>query len=314
MAVVPGANLARFRGQGVWLLLGVVAGIAALSAPAFAEWGNLSNVLRQASVLGLLAIGQTFVVAAGMIDLSVGLNAGLVVVLACSMSADGWSMLSVTLAMLMLAMTVGLLNGLLVTQLGVDSLIATFGMLSILQGTIFTITDRSVGSAGEALKWLADADIHGLPVSAIFLAAVAAIAHLVFARTRFGHHLLAVGGNVDAARRVGIPVVRIRNGCFLMAGLFAGAGGLLLAGRLGTGYPLAGVGLELDSIVAVVLGGTALAGGRGSVIRSLAGVLVLVIVSNAMNLLGISAFVQTFVKGLIVMLAILANRGSVRYR
>ncbi|MDX5360057.1 MAG: ABC transporter permease [Alphaproteobacteria bacterium] len=302
----PAIDLSR---TGIWLLLGAAVLLAAAGLPEFREAGNLANVVRQSSALGLLAIGQTFVILAGLIDLSVGMAAGLVVVLACAlMGGDAAATLPVALAMLALGAGIGAVNGTLANTLRVHPLILTFGMLFVLQGAIFTYTDRSVGRASEPLQTLANGDIAGIPISGLVLVAAAVAAHLVITRTRFGHHLVAVGGHAESARRSGIPVARIRFLAFVISGVFAAAGGLVLAGRLGTGYPLAGSGLELDAIVAVVLGGTALSGGRGSVVRSVAGVLVLAVASNVLNLLEVSAFVQIFVKGVIVIAAILANQ------
>jgi ribose/xylose/arabinose/galactoside ABC-type transport system permease subunit len=298
-----------FESSGIWLLLAVAVLVAAATIPAFRETTNLANILRQSSVLGLLAIGQTFVIAAGMIDLSVGMIAGLVVVLTCwALGADPSLTFAVAGLMLVLGTAIGAVNGILVNRLKLHPLILTFGMLSILQGVIFTLTDRSIGRASPMLQTLANGDFFGFPLSALLLLTALALFHVVFSHTRFGYHLLAAGGNAESARRAGIDVRRARLGCFAISGFCAALAGLLLAGRLGTGYPLAGTGLELDSIVAVVLGGTALAGGRGSVIRSVGGVIALTIISNVLNLLEVSAFVQMFIKGLIVVVAILVNQ------
>lgn len=298
-----------FEASGIWLLLGSAVIVAAASMPAFREPANLANIVRQSGVVGLLAIGQTFVIAAGMIDLSVGMIAGLVVVLTCWMLGGDPSMsLGVVVLMLALGGFIGAFNGLMVNRLKVHPLILTFGMLSLLQGVIFTITDRSIGRASPVLQALANGDFLGIPYSAFLLVAVMLALSLVFTRTRFGYHVVAVGGNAESARRAGINVASVRLICFLISGVCAGLAGIVLAGRLGTGYPLAGAGLELDAIVAVVLGGTALAGGRGSVIRSVAGVLVLSVLSNILNLLEVTAFVQMLMKGLIVVAAILLNQ------
>lgn len=294
---------------GIWLLLAVAVLVAGVTIPAFRDPANLANILRQSSVLGILAIGQTFVIATGMIDLSVGMIAGLVVVLACWMLGNDPSLtFAVVALMLLLGASIGAFNGLLINRLKLHPLILTFGMLSVLQGAIFTFTDRSVGRASPMLQAVANDDVWGFPLSAVLLFAVLAAFHVVFTYTRFGHHLIAAGGNAEGARRAGIDVGRIRLLCFVISGGTAALAGLLLAGRLGTGYPLAGTGLELDAIVAVVLGGTALAGGRGSVIRSIGGVIALTIISNVLNLMEVSAFVQLFIKGVIVVVAILVNQ------
>jgi ribose/xylose/arabinose/galactoside ABC-type transport system permease subunit len=291
-----------------WVLLFLFA--AALAAiPEFRTAENLANVLTQSAPLGVLAVGQTLVIIAGLIDLSVGQLAGLAVVLVCAL-ADGnsaWT-LPVVLLALLLGGGVGAVNGVLANRLRLNPLILTFGMLSVLQGTIFVWTDRSIGRAPAELAWLANGRVYGMPVAALLVVAVALGTHAVLRYSRLGLDLAALGGNEESARRVGVPTGRVRLAAFVLSGLSAGLAGILIAGRLGTGYPIAGAGYELDAIVAVVLGGTALAGGRGSVGGTLAAVLVLGVVSNVLNLLQISAFVQMVAKGLIVILAILANQ------
>lgn len=309
MAVARAQRWLAFERDGIFLLLAATVVISAMTIPAFRDPANLANVIRQAGVLGILAIGQTFVIVAGMIDLSIGMIAGLVVVLS-SVLLYGEAALTLPVVALMILVGggIGLLNGVLLNTLRLHPLILTFGMLSVLQGAIFSFTDKSVGRTSEPLSILANGDIFGIPWSAILLMGLAIGAHVLFARTQFGYHLVAAGGNPESARRAGINVERIRLAVFVISGATAGLAGVLLAGRLGTGYPLAGSGLELDAIVAVVLGGTLLSGGRGSVWRSLAGVLMLAVISNVLNLLGVSAFVQQFIKGVIVIVAILLNQ------
>jgi ribose/xylose/arabinose/galactoside ABC-type transport system permease subunit len=300
------ALLAR---TGIYWLLLVIFAAAFAAIPEFRTAENLANVLTQSAPLGVLAVGQTLVIIAALIDLSVGQLAGLVVVLVCAL-ADGsssWT-IPVVLVALLLGACVGAVNGVLANRLRLDPLILTFGMLSVLQGIIFVWTDRSIGRAPPELAWLANGRVLGLPVAALLVAAAAFGAHWLLRRTRLGLHLAALGGNEESARRVGVPTGRVRLAAFVLSGLSAALAGLLIAGRLGTGYPIAGAGYELDAIVAVVLGGTALAGGRGSIAGTLAAVLVLGLVSNILNLLQISAFVQMVAKGLIVILAILANQ------
>lgn len=308
MAVATTRRL-NVENTGIWVLLTLTLLFASITIPAFRDPANLANVLRQSSILGLIAIGQTFVIAAGMIDLSVGMIAGLVVVLACwALGIDPSLTIVVMGGALVLGAGVGAFNGILVNALRIHPLILTFGMLSVLQGLIFTFTDRSVGLASPLLQLLANGNLVGVPIAALILLGAMVAMHWLLSSTRFGYHLLAAGGNPESARRAGINVERMRFLAFVISGACAAAGGLLLAGRLGTGYPLAGTGLELDAIVAVVLGGTALAGGRASVIRTVAGVVALATMSNVLNLLEVSAFVQMFLKGLIVVAAILVNQ------
>jgi ribose/xylose/arabinose/galactoside ABC-type transport system permease subunit len=283
--------------------------VGAASSPEFRTPENVANVLKQSAALGVLAIGQSFVIVGGMIDLSVGQLAGLIVVFTADLM-QGRPELTLPAILLALALGagVGAINGWLNNRLRIHPLILTFGMLSILQGVIFVYTDRSVGLVSPAFRRIADGSVLGVPSAALLLAVLSLGAAFLLHRTRFGHHLMAIGGSEENARRAGIDAGRIKLIAFALSGLGAGVAGILLAGRLGTGYPNAGAGYELDAIVAVVLGGTALAGGRGTIAGTIAAVLVLGIASNLLNLLEVSAFVQMLIKGLIVILAILVNQ------
>jgi ribose/xylose/arabinose/galactoside ABC-type transport system permease subunit len=192
-----------------------------------------------------------------------------------------------------------------VNRLRIEPLILTFGSLSILQGAIFSYTDRSVGAAPEALRWLANERLLGWPVAGLLLIVIGLLAHALLRHTRFGLRLLATGDDPESTRRAGVNVARVRWGAFVLSSMGAALGGLLVAGRLGTGYPNAGQGFELDAIVAAVLGGTSLAGGRASITGTIGAVLVLGVIANVLNLLEVSAFVQTLAKGFIVVGAIL---------
>ena len=290
------------------LLLALLIGSAA-TIPAFRTAENLANVVTQAAALGLVAIGQTFVIIGGLIDLSVGQLLGLTVVLICALM-DGHSERTIPALLLAIGLGVGIgvVNGWLLNLLRIHPLILTFGMLSILQGAIFAYTDQSVGAVSPEIAWLANGRVGGLPVALIVLAVVAVAGHLLLTRTPFGQSLRATGGHAENARRAGVNVPRVRLLALMLSGLGAGLGAILVAGRLGSGYPNAGQGFELDAIVAVVLGGTSLAGGRGSVPGTIAAVLLLAAVSNVLNLMEVSSFVQMFAKGLIVVVAILVGR------
>ena len=294
---------------GIVILLVSMLIAAMLATPEFRTLNNLSNVALQTAALAILAIGQTVVIIAGLIDLSVGMLIGLVVVITSDLM-NGQS--AMTMAGIFVALGlgagIGLVNGLLNYLLRIDPLILTFGMLSVLQGTIFVYTDRSVGRTSPEFAWMANGTIFGIPFAVILLAAVAGATYFLMNRTRFGYHVYAVGGNEEHARRAGIKTHRIKVWVFVISGITAGISGILVAGRLGTGYPNAGSGYELDAIVAVVLGGTSLAGGRGSILGTVAAVFVLGITSNTLNLLEVSSFVQILIKGLIVIAAILLNQ------
>jgi ribose/xylose/arabinose/galactoside ABC-type transport system permease subunit len=310
MTMLVSASLSDIAGRyGIYLLLAALAAFAAVASPEFATAGNLVNLINQSAALAILAIGQTFVVAAGLIDLSVGQLLGLVAVLVCDL-ADGKEAMAPASVVLALAVGggVGLVNGLLYRWLAIHPLILTFGMLSILQGAIFTYTDQSIGQAPPALLWAAGGSIAGIPFALVLMVVAGLAAHYLLKGTRFGLHLRAVGANPENARRAGVRVDRIALAAFILSGLSAGVAGLIIAGRLGTGYPNAGTGYELDAIVAVVLGGTSFAGGRATIAGTLAAVLALGLVSNLLNLMEVAAFVQMVIKGAIVVAAIIVNQ------
>jgi len=297
----------------VVLVFAVLASGAAV--PDFLTRENVTNVITQSTALGILAIGQTFVILSGRIDLTVGQLLGLIVVLTCDVAAgrSDWFVAALLIAFGVGA-GAGTVTGLLNNWLRVHPLILTFGLLSVLQGIIFLYTDRSVGQAPAQFVWLANGKLGGIPVAALALLLTTAVAHFVLTRTVIGRHVYAVGGNEENARRGGISADSVKLFAFMTSGLSAGLAAVFVAGRLGTGFPLAGNGYELDAIVAVVLGGTSLAGGTGSVIGTVAAALLLGIVSNALNLLQISAFVQILIKGLIVIGAIVINQPSEEWR
>jgi ribose/xylose/arabinose/galactoside ABC-type transport system permease subunit len=303
------------RQYGIVVVLIFAALAATVAVPDFATRENLANVVSQSAALGILAIGQTVVILCGLIDLTVGQLLGLIVVVTCDLAAGRSDRFVAILAIALgLGAGAGAITGALNNWLRIHPLILTFGLLSVLQGIIFVYTDRSVGQAPPQFEWLANGKLGGIPVAALVLGVVTAAANFLLTRTVIGRQVRAVGGSEENARRGGINADSIKLFAFVMSGLSAGLAAILVAGRLGTGFPLAGTGYELDAIAAVVLGGTSLAGGTGSVIGTVAAALVLGIVSNALNLLQISPFVQILIKGLIVIGAILINQPSEKWR
>lgn len=291
-----------------WALIALLL-VGMAGVPQFRTVANLVNVLDQSAALAILALGQAFVIAGGLIDLSVGQLVGLITVVVCMMF-EAFPQFGLLAAggCLALAALVGLINGELINRLRMPPLILTFGMLSVLQGCIFMLTDRSVGQAPPVVAFLSGGRILGIPVSFLLVAVVGIIAFHVLQRSVFGWHLLAMGNSAESSRKAGLDIRAITRTAYVVSGLFAGIAGLLIAGRLGTGFPNAGNGLELDAIVAVVLGGTPLKGGRVSVVGILGAVLFLGTLGNLLNLLQVPAFTQILVKGAIVIVAILADR------
>jgi ribose/xylose/arabinose/galactoside ABC-type transport system permease subunit len=314
LATVPGPQGAARLGQragtalsdyGIWAALAVAIVASAVAAPRFLSGANIHDLMGAMAVLGIVSVGQSVVILSGGIDLSVGMLMGLVTVLTNGiMNGDptlAWPMVGLGL---LVGLGVGLVNGGLLVLTRIDPLILTFGMLSILTGAIFVYTDQTVGAAPANFREIAQGSLGPFPYLFLVMVAAAAIAWAVLTRTRFGRYVYAIGGAEEHARRAGIATAPMKVAIYAASGLTAGIAGIGLAARLGSGYTLAGQGFELDSIVAVVLGGTSLAGGRGSVVGTIGAVLFLAILSNGLNLAGISPYTQQVVKGLVVVAAV----------
>ena len=284
----PGALLNRF-GLLVVILVGVI--VMSQMSPVFFTVLNFTNVLYVASLVAVVAIGQMFVLLVGGIDLSVGAVVAVSSVLAVGLSQEfglpAW--LSVTIA-LAAGAGFGFINGFLTTKFGISALIVTLGTMSIARGVAFIYSGGSnIAPIPEELRAAGRASIQGFPVVIIFALAIAVVAHIVLSRTRFGRSVYAVGGNSVAARLSGIRTDRITIAAFMISGILAAVGGLMISARLGAGSASAGTGLELVVIAAVVIGGTSLFGGEGKVAGTLLGVLLLGLVQNSINLLAVPA-------------------------
>lgn len=298
-------TLALAQVYGVWIALGVLVLYGAAAVPDFATWTNADNLVRAAVPVGIAALGQTFVIAAGGIDLSVGQAMGLVTVLANGIMNGREALVpEVVLLGIGLGLAIGLVNGLLVVTTHIHPMILTFGMLSVLQGAIFLYTDYDIGASAPSFRSLAEGSILSIPTPFVLLVGLTLLSWVVLRRMSVGRYVVAVGSNEANARKAGIGVSKIKLFVYVVSGLSAGIGGLVLASRLGTGYARAGANIELDAIVAVVLGGTPFTGGRAKVVGTVAGVFVLVTLSSVLNLVGTEPYVQQVIKGVIVIVAI----------
>ncbi len=297
-------TLLQQREFSVFAMLLLVALYLTISNEYFLSHRNLMNVGRQASVVAIVALGQALVIIARGIDLSVGSVIGFSAVSsALVMQATGSDVLAL-LAGLGAGMLAGALNGLMVTRLRINPFIATLGMLSVARGVALLMTGGiPVGYSGWA-EWLGAGRVAGIPVSVVIMFILVAVVHIVATRSVIGREIYAVGDNPKAARLAGIDIAKTRMAVFTLTGLLAGLGGIILAGNLASADPNLGMGYELDVIAAVILGGTALSGGRGSIIGVLIGAMLMALLSNAFVLLSISAYWQVVTKGLIIIIAV----------
>ena len=295
-------------------LLVLCIGLAFVS-PDFLTLGNLLNVMRQVSINAVIAFGMTLVILLGGIDLSVGsILAMSSVVMAMLMKAGGNPALATLLGILAGA-CLGTLNGLIVTKGKVAPFIATLGTMTTLRGFALLLSNGSpiTGFSSDFFSSLGDGYVAGLvPVPVVWMLILFAIFWFVMKQTVFGRHVYATGGNVEAAGLSGVKTDRVQIYVYTICGATAAMSGVILMSRLNSAQPTAGAGYELDAIAAVVLGGTSLSGGRGWIFGTLVGALLIGVLNNGLNLLGVSSFYQQVIKGGVILLAVLLDRGGNR--
>jgi len=282
----------------------VLAGVFSLVNHNFLTVGNLSNVARQYSPLALISIGQTFVIINGGIDLSVGALMALISV-CTALAMLAWGFLPGMLAGLALGTGVGGLNGVLVARTSIPPFIVTLGALSIARGSAFTISGgQPISGLPTPLLWLGSGTLGPVPVPAAIALAAFVLAHLVLTQTPFGFNTLAIGGNEEASRLSGVPVARHKGMAYALSGFLAASAGVILTARTFSGQPTIGESQELYAIAAVVIGGTRLGGGEGSLGQTFLGLLIIAILGNGLNLLNVSSFIQMILIGVIIVLAV----------
>lgn len=298
---------------GLLLVLLIVMIVTALGSDVFLTGPNLINVLRQVSVIAVIAAGLTVLMIAGGIDFSMGSNAVVTMAIVAQLIAAGLSTGVAVLLGILSATVIGVVNGLVVTFTRVAPFVATLAAATLLDGLALFIVDGRSVSAGEQLSAFGVAGIAGIPYLLLAAVVVCVGLGLALSFTRFGRDGFAIGGNEEAARLSGIPVALRKVSLYALMGVLAGIAGVLLLSRLGAASPGAsGLTLELQAVAAVVIGGTSLAGGRGTMIGTALGVVLLGILANALNLLSVSSYIQMMVVGGVLLLAAIAN--SWRFR
>jgi ribose/xylose/arabinose/galactoside ABC-type transport system permease subunit len=284
-------------------------------ASAFFSVANLLNVALSVAIIGILSVGMTAVIIAGGIDLSVGSGVALAGV-AAALAAHATTSLGPTaaaLAALLAAIAIGgasgAFTGLTVARLRVPPFLVTLALLSIDRGLAFVLSSgRSLGDLPPAFNWMGQGTLFGIPVPVWLMALIFATGWFVLTRTLWGRWIYALGGNPEAAWLAGINTRAVTTWTYIANGFLVGIAGAVLAARLGAAVPNAGLGYELDVIAAVVVGGTALTGGRGSVIGTLIGAVCIGILNNALNLANVDPYLQRIAVGVVILAAVLADR------
>ncbi len=312
----PGLSRFAFREAGILLVLIGMGALLTLVAPridgssTFLNRENLMQVARAITFIGTAAIGATIVIVAGGIDLSAGSVLGLAVVTAALGMSHGWGAGASCAAALLAAVTAGLISGALIAWTRLPPFIVTLGMLSIARGASYWLSEgRILSGLPEGFVAAGQGFVGGwLPVPVAVMLAAGAVAAVAMTRTAFGRSVHALGGNAAAAKLSGLPVERLTLAVYGLGGLFAGIAGLLYVARFGYGSSTAGAGYELQIISAVVIGGTSLAGGEGTVLGTLLGAAVMGLLTNGLTLLSVPEEYNQFVVGLVIILAVLADR------
>jgi ribose transport system permease protein len=293
------------RESGGLIVLLVAVGALTLASPEFLTGNNLANLARQVAIFGILAIGQLVVILTGGIDLSVGSILGLAGAVTAQLLVSGVPIIPAILIGVVVGGVLGIANGVLVTRFKLPPFIATLGMLGIARGIVLVITDaNTIQGLPDGFQTVANGTVLGIPNLLIVFAIITAIAWFVLNRTVFGRYVYAVGSNPEAARLAGVPVAMVTTAVYVISGVLAAVGGVLLTSRLGAGVPTAGTGFELQAIAACVIGGASLSGARGSAIGAACGALIIGVLNNGGNLLAINAFYLQIAIGALVLVAV----------
>ena len=282
-------------------------------SPYFLTTDNLLNVSLQVSITAIIAAGMTFVILTGGIDLSVGS----LLALAGILTTDVLKLqLPITVSFplaVLVGLTAGALSGAvagaLITRYNITPFIVTLALMTVWRGIAFVYTEgRPIWELPDVFSILGSGRLLGVPIPSIIMIVVFVASHIVLTQTRFGRHVYAVGGNKEAARLAGIRTSRVFVQVYVLCGFLAALSGILLASRMNSGQPNTGLGYELDVIAAVVVGGTSLSGGRGSILGTFIGAMLIAVLRNGLNLLNVGSYVQQVVVGVVILLAVMMDR------
>jgi len=290
--------------------------IISISTPHFLTKRNIINILRQVSMVGIIGCGMTFVILLAEIDLSVGSMASLVGVIAAFLQVvkGANTFIAITFAIIV-TFTFGIVMGLIITKVKVHSFVVTLGVLSIAKAVALIISKgHPISGLERPFRFIGGGMAGPIPIPFILFIMIAILSYLILTFTIFGKYIFAIGGNIETSRLSGIPVDRTKILVFGISGLMAGISGIILAARINSGQSIAGEGLLFEAITAVVIGGTSLFGGVGSIGGTVIGVFLLGIIRNGLNLIGVSPFWQKVFNGALILLVVVLDRMRRRIR
>ncbi|WRS30122.1 ABC transporter permease [Actinomycetaceae bacterium MB13-C1-2] len=300
-----------------WGRYGIVAALVVLivffsvAAPSFLTVGNVLNILRQVSIVGICAVGMTFVILTGGIDLSVGSIVGVSAVVGAFLMASGTPVWLAILVVLGVGALAGALNGFLISEVDIAPIIATLGVMTALRGIAYIITGGlPIYGLPESFSLLGQGYFLGIPVPVFFLVAAFALGWFLLSKTTFGRSVYGIGGNAEATRLAGISIRKVTYKIYVFAGVLYAIAGLILLSRANSGQPKAGDGYEMDVITACVLGGISVAGGQGRISGVIYGVLIMGVLTNGMIMMNVNEYWQWVVKGVVLLGAVAIDRMS----
>ena len=308
--------LGLFSKFGIVIILVLICIALSILSPSFLKINNLLNVLRQVSITGVIAVGMTFVVVTGGIDLSVGSIAGMTAMVATSLSHPGqFPVIVPVVCGLLVGIAAGVLNGFLAAYEEIPPFITTLGLMTALRGACLLYNNgRPIIDVGDAYTKIGGGKLFGIPYPVIIFIVIIAIGTFVLKCTRYGRYVYAIGGNERAAKVSGINVKAIKLSVYVIAGFCAALSGIIVSSRVMSGSPSAGEGYEMDAVTACVIGGASLSGGEGGVLTTVIGALIIGVISNGLDLLKVSSYWQQIVKGVIIVAAVLIDSKTKKAR
>jgi ribose transport system permease protein len=289
----------------VFFTLLCLVGVGIFTSESFLNKYNLTSIIRHAAALGIVSMGQAMVMIGGGLDISVGSMVSLTTILAALLMNGSDAMIpAAVMACLGAGMIVGILNGIAVVKLKIVPFIATLGMMSVVHGVVLLIAHGPVGSVGKAFRFISRGSVGPFPSALLIILFVFVVAFLVMNKTIYGRHLSATGASPEVSRLAGIPISGVTFSSYVVSAFCAVLAGLYLTSRMGMGDPLVGRGFEVDSIIAVLIGGIPFGGGRGNIIGVIAGVLLLAVLGNLLNMWNLHSWYHQIVKAVILLVAI----------
>jgi len=297
--------LTKYRTLTVLILMLLV---ATFLSDAFLSVGNIFNVLRQVAIIAIVAAGMQFVILTGGIDLSVGSILAFAGAISASVMIKTNSLFISIVVALVVGAALGLFNGVFITKGDIPPFIVTLASMTLVRGCVLVFTDGSpIPVESSTYMFIGKGRILGMPFPIIILALTFFLGFIILKYTKFGRNVFSLGGNREATRLSGINIKKTETIVYVIGGLLAGLTGLILTARLGSAQPTAGTGYELDAIAAVILGGTSLSGGQGAIFPTVVGALILGVLDNILTLMNVSPYVGSIAKGIVILLAVLAD-------